>query len=283
MYSIYLETVKCRNEAKEQPEGKHAENPTKNTLKKSDGPHCEPGRHPILRRITTPFPGPGSIHSLTKRDSSRTAETELLSDDDEDILGAECDFDWKSFISDIYSDDDDSGSFGYSVDEGSPEEYLQGQPWNSTESSRDSCPVKPSRTTTKEEESVFSLTDSEDDDDEESLSLHSFSFRDQEDPSLPMIQVLPGLHLPFRGSEETIKAIEKHCIATTHCTCCEEVLYCSQEVTHVLCSECQVVSLVYSVERHRPAVGVGWTEEEFSSHLDQWSSSQSSLSMPPLI
>jgi hypothetical protein len=325
MYSIYLETVKRRhnneaNHGQPAPEGKQTDASSRKEILKSDSPQCESSSdRPTLRRTTTPFPGSSTSHHhqqqrqqhplllmmLTKRDSSCTAGTALLSDDDddeEDDLGGEYESDWDAFIKDIYSDGDDDdddddvnhgSSFSYSVDEGS----------RGDDEEKVDCPVKASNTSVKEEGSFSSFTDS---DDASSLSLDSLSVLEddddddveEEDSSLPprtTIQILPGLHLPFRGSEETKKAIENHCITSMHCTCCEQILYCSQDVTHVLCSECQVVSPVYSVERHRPAVGVGWNEEKFSSHLDQqWhccsssssnhsSQSQSSLPMPPLI
>jgi hypothetical protein len=278
MYSIYLETVQQQRrkqvllETKKKPR-MDEDDDRKEILNKSDDAGYESSdRRPTLRRSTTPFPGSSSSSSwschdphqeprsflLTKRNSSCTADTTWLSDEDEDDTEDENEFDWDVLLkNDTHGNQNGDENLSFS-DDASDEEGVS-----------------------------YSFSDSDD----SSLTL---SFRDdnseEEDTSslptttTPTIQVPPsGLHLPFLRRQESTDTV----LTSTPCTCCDQVLYCSQSVTHVLCPNCQVVSLVYGLERHRPSVGVGWNEEEFSNHLDQqWASSSvslSSLPMPPLI
>lgn len=275
MYSLYLESIKRRTEAERMQRERVAMKKREAPKPVKRLPSPPPPERSILRRTITPFPV-GSfppplysedLPSLTKRDSTSTTDTELLSDTES---MEDNDFDWDAFLS------DEDNSFSYSIDPDDDNEKLNpaADPFPFRRQVTVDCPV-PMHTSCKANDSL-----SLDSEDEDSAGIV--------DPDSRLVQVLPGLKLPLKGPQDSIQALEDRSnFTTTHCTCCEQALHCISSVTHVLCNECHVVSPVFSAERHRPSVGIGWTEEEFSAQLEVWQektrASVSSLPMPPLI
>jgi hypothetical protein len=58
----------------------------------------------------------------------------------------------------------------------------------------------------------------------------------------PMIEVLPGMELPLRGSEETQRAIKQGFVATVTCMECMKSIQCIKTAEYVLCPLCQAIS-----------------------------------------
>lgn len=57
-----------------------------------------------------------------------------------------------------------------------------------------------------------------------------------------MIEVAPGVHLPLRGADETLRAIEDDFYVPATCSCCTATIFCIQNANFVLCPDCRVVS-----------------------------------------
>jgi len=79
------------------------------------------------------------------------------------------------------------------------------------------------------------------------------------------ISVVPGLDLPLRGSEETIKAIGKNATTIYPCMVCSLVLHSVEDVDYVLCPACQTVSPTErsSCIEGGGGVGLGFTQEQY--------------------
>ena len=59
---------------------------------------------------------------------------------------------------------------------------------------------------------------------------------------IPTIEISPGKHLPLRGADETMYAIESGFYVTIPCTICDQGLVCIANCELVLCPSCRVVS-----------------------------------------
>ena len=57
-----------------------------------------------------------------------------------------------------------------------------------------------------------------------------------------MIEVAPGEFMRLRGAHETWQAIQNDFYIPCGCICCNLMLFCIQDATYVLCSQCQVVN-----------------------------------------
>ncbi|CAB9526766.1 expressed unknown protein (Partial), partial [Seminavis robusta] len=86
---------------------------------------------------------------------------------------------------------------------------------------------------------------------------------------MQMIEVSPGVSMPFRGSEETWEAIALNRIVRTECLGCSIQLYCVEDAELVVCPDCQTMSPAHKTEdpqAKRTGLGLGFKEEQ----LVQW-------------
>jgi hypothetical protein len=72
-----------------------------------------------------------------------------------------------------------------------------------------------------------------------------------------MIEIMPGLSEPLRGSAETMKAHMSGNIMRIHCVCCDQDISCVGDAAYVLCPTCTVVSPAPSESMNGSSWGVG--------------------------
>lgn len=91
-----------------------------------------------------------------------------------------------------------------------------------------------------------------------------------------MIEIMPGLSEPLRGSAETIKAHMSGNIMRIHCVCCDQDISCVGDAAYVLCPNCTVVSPAPSESMNGSSwgVGLGFLADQF--HADDNMLSRSS-------
>lgn len=92
-----------------------------------------------------------------------------------------------------------------------------------------------------------------------------------------MIEIMPGLSEPLRGSAETMKAHMSGNIMRIHCVCCDQDISCVGDAAYVLCPTCTVVSPAPSESMNGNSswgVGLGFLADQF--HVDDSMLSRSS-------
>jgi len=97
-----------------------------------------------------------------------------------------------------------------------------------------------------------------------------------------MIEIMPGLSEPLRGSAETIKAHMSGDIMKIHCVCCDTDISCVGDAAYVLCPNCTVVSPAPSESangRSSWGVGLGFLADQFQ--VDDGMLSRSSSAVDP--
>ena len=57
-----------------------------------------------------------------------------------------------------------------------------------------------------------------------------------------MIEVAPGISLPFKGTNETLEAIYDGRVTIARCCCCRLHLHCIDVADLVICPDCYVLS-----------------------------------------
>ena len=75
------------------------------------------------------------------------------------------------------------------------------------------------------------------------------------------IEIAPGVTTHLRGTQETLRAIEKDFYMPTRCFCCQLDLLCIMDANYVLCPDCRVVSPMEGCATgfHNGGVGLGFT------------------------
>jgi hypothetical protein len=88
-------------------------------------------------------------------------------------------------------------------------------------------------------------------------------------PTLPTLEISPGVHARLRGADETWKAIKNDYYMPAECICCESTIFCIQDADYVLCPDCRVVSRMEGLSsRGMGGVGLGFKYEALARWQD---------------
>ena len=101
-----------------------------------------------------------------------------------------------------------------------------------------------------------------------SPQLHRYQGQSDLGLNMPMVDVVPGLSVPLRGSVAAKAAVAHHWYTTINCFGCATAIHCIADVSYTICPHCRIISPVDEKHfqgeemRRRWGLGLGFTDDD---------------------